>query len=437
MRDMFETELAIFGGPPVRRRPWPRWPVADARTEQLMLEVLKSERWAISGPYTGQACYERRFAAAFAAYNGRRYCVPTANGTAALTVALLALGVGPGDEVLVPGLTWVACASAVFCLGAVPVLVDIDPDNLAMALEPAKEAITARTAAILLVHPYCRFADIDGFVALSKQHDIPMIEDCSHAHGACWRGRRAGSFGTIGCFSMQQTKVLTSGEGGAAITDDVALYDRMEQLRSDGRRFTAKPRIGFLELEDCGQVMGQNHCLSEFQAAILYDRLGHVDSENERRAESAGALLQLLQAVEGVYGLPAQEKATCHTYYRFVVRIDQESFCGCSAGIIARALSMELGIHVSQVGEALNHHCLYRPLTSPRAVRSDEERTKLDPSRFSLPVAESVHLRHLTLPHHMLLSGEDGIRDIVLAFEKIRSCSRELAGLDNSSAQTS
>jgi L-glutamine:scyllo-inosose aminotransferase/L-glutamine:2-deoxy-scyllo-inosose/3-amino-2,3-dideoxy-scyllo-inosose aminotransferase len=115
-----DEPLAILGGSPVRSRPWPSWPRADEKTEEVLRDVLHSGRWAISGPYRGRKSYERRFAEAFAEFNGVQYAVPTTSGTASLTLALLALGVGPGDEVLTPGLTWVACASSVFCVGATP-----------------------------------------------------------------------------------------------------------------------------------------------------------------------------------------------------------------------------------------------------------------------------------------------------------------------------
>ena len=421
---MNDEKLAILGGRAVRTQPWPKWPTPHVDTEELLLDVLRSQRWAISGPYTGQTCYERRFAAAFAAYNGQRYCIPTANGTAALTVSLLALGVGPGDEVLVPGLAWVACASSVVSVGAVPILVDIERETLAMGLEQARAAITDHTAAILLVHPYCRFADVDGFSTLSRQHGIPIVEDCSHAHGACWRGRRAGSFGTIGCFSMQQTKVLTSGEGGAALTDDADLSDRMEQLRSDGRRFTANPTIGLLELEDVGGVLGQNHSLSDFQAAILLSRLNHLDNENACRGRFVDTLLQWLPAIDGVRCLPLQEEVTSYTYYRLVVELDSEQFSGNNIRTIAKALSAELGVHVSPIPAPLNNHCLYNPSTSPQIKQTPS--ALLDPRRFNLPVAESVCANHLTFPHPVLLSGEDGVRDIVSALAKIQRCAREL-----------
>src|SRR5262249_33720522 len=150
--------------------------------------------------------------------------------------------------------------------------VDIEHDSLAMSSSAAKAAITDQTRAIMLVHPFCTVAAIEEFVALSRTTGIPLIEDCSQAHGAAWKGQRVGTFGDVGCFSMQQSKVLTCGEGGAAITRRQDLHERMEQLRADSRMYsTATPRDGRLELMEVGQVQGRNLALSEFQCALLLD----------------------------------------------------------------------------------------------------------------------------------------------------------------------
>lgn len=421
-----QEPLALSGGAPLRQRPWPHWPAFDAQTEQILVDVLRSGRWAISGAYTGRKCYERQFAEAFAAYNGTRYCVPTTSGTASLTLALLGLGIGPGREVLVPGLTWVACASAVFSVGAVPVLVDIEPETLAMSPDSARAAITDRTAAIMIVHPFCRLADVDRFVALAAEFDLPLIEDCSQAHGATWRGRRVGTFGRVGCFSMQQSKVLTSGEGGAAITDDPELYARMEQLRSDGRLFGTTPRRGRLELLEVGDVQGQNMCLSEFQAAVLLDRLAHLDAENELRAERAAYLERLLGAVEGVRLLPRNQHATSYTYYNLLLEIDTARFADNSIDAIGRALGEELNVLAHPIYQPLNTHPLYNPLSSPRAPRDPALRAALTPARFDLPQAERARRRCLTLPHPVLLDDARGMHDIVAALKKIQDNASDL-----------
>lgn len=420
------SKLAIAAGTPVRRTPWPRWPRADAGTESVVLDVLHSGRWAISGVYRGRPSYERRFAQAFAEYNGVSRCVPTTSGTSSLTIAMLGLGVGPGDEVLTPGLTWVAAASSVACIGATPILVDIDPDTLAMSLEAARRAIGPRTKAIIVVHPFCRLADIDGFVSLARAHGLALVEDCSQAHGARWRGQRVGSFGDVGCFSLQQAKVLTSGEGGAAITSDEGLYERMEQLRSDGRLFSASPREGRLELVEVGAVQGQNLCLSELQAAILFDRLAHLDRENAVRRERVELLESLLRdRAPAVRALPHQPGAE-QTYYNLALRVDLDAFEGNSIDAIARALSEELGVVVAPIYNPLDRHRLYDPRRSPRVPRDEARLRELDPTRFALPNAVAARSRCLSIPHYLFLDEPSGMHDIAAAFAKVERHAKEL-----------
>lgn len=144
---------------------------------------------------------------------------------------------GAGDEVIVPGLTWVANASAVVRANAVPVLVDIDPETLCLSVEATRRALSSRTRAVCVVHLYSSMADMDGYRALAAEAGVPLVEDCAQAHGAAWRDARAGTLGTVGVFSMQQTKVLTAGEGGAVITASAELARRLEQLHADGRVF--------------------------------------------------------------------------------------------------------------------------------------------------------------------------------------------------------
>lgn len=424
---MQHDRLAILGGTPVRTRSWPKWPRANLETERVLLHVLHSGRWALSGPYIGETCYERRFATAFADYHGVPYCTPTTSGTSALTIALLALDIGPGDEVLVPGLTWVACASSVLAIGAVPVLVDVDYDSLAMSSNAAKEAITDRTRAILIVHPFCTLAALEDFLALSRATGIPLIEDCSQAHGAAWRGQRVGTFGVVGCFSMQQSKVLTSGEGGACITRNSEIFERMEQLRADGRMYSAGAgRIGRLELVEVGGVQGRNLCLSEFQSALLLDRLQYLDAENTHRAARAATLRRLVDGIGGVMLLEVPAEVTSRTYYNLVLRIDPNHFAGHNVDTIARTLAEELNTAVNPVYRPMNRHPLYQPLKASRGDLSDQEWQRRNNARFFTPTAEKIRATCLTLTHPVLLDDDASMEDISRALFKVQSLASDL-----------
>ena len=414
------SQLALLGGQPVRSSPWPLWPRWDQSTEEILLQVLRSGRWALSGFYQGTDCFERRFALAFARYCGVPFCTPVASGTAAIMTALQGLDVGPGNEVLVPGTTWVACASAIVSIGATPVLVDVDPDTLCMSSEAAQAALSSRTAAILLVHAYCSVADLGAFSAISDKANLSLIEDCSQAHGARWRGRRVGTIGRAGVFSMQQSKVLTSGEGGAVVTADSALADRLEQLRADGRRFlAAPPPLNHMELEEVGDVQGHNRCLSEFQAAILIDRLTVLDDENSQRQRRADQLGALLAEIDGMSAIYRQGDDIERTIYQFTGRLSPEVIAIADVATICRALSAELGFLIEPIDAPLNQNPLYAPLRSPYCRRNAEASVELDPRRFDLPNAVDAHRHCFTFSHHILLGSEDDMHDIAEAFRKV------------------
>lgn len=419
---MTNSTLAVLGGDPVRSRSWPKWPKAAQAEYDVLGDVLESGRWALSGSYKGTVCYERKFARDFAGFHGVPYCTPVSSGTAALTVALQAVGVGQGDEVLVPGLTWVACASVVANLGAVPVLVDVKPRTLAMDPELARAACTDRTAAILLVHLFCTLADLDAFTALSRDLGIPVIEDCSQAHGARWRDKPVGTFGAAGCFSMQQSKLLTSGEGGAAITSDARLYDLMEQLRCDGRRFVSNPQVGRLELEEVGTVHGRNLCLSEFQAALLVTGLRRLEAENKVREKRARELESLLEDVDGVSPLPRDPRVTARTFYNYVLRLDLEAFGGVSVDVISRALTAELQTTVNPVYVPLHRHRLLRSAGLSASGSAAADHAAGNP----LAEAEDARRTCLTLPHPVLLGEEADMADIMVALLKVQDCAKEL-----------
>jgi len=416
--------LAIRGGNPVRTKSWPRWPKVTNNTEKIIADVLHSGRWAISGSYAGQECFERKFARAFASYNGTRYCVPCTSGSTALTLALRALDIGPDQEVLVPGLTWVACPAAVCEVGAIPILVDIDEASLCMSAASAEEAINEKTAAILLVHLMCSVADLDAFLELSERHRIPIIEDCAQSHGALWRKRRVGGFGRIGCFSMQQTKVLTSGEGGAVITDDPALHERLEQLRADGRRFSGAPVLGELELEERGEVLGRNYSLSEFNAALLLEGLERLDEEHAWRHARAEHLGRCLRRVGGVRTIVHPPEVNVPSYFNYPIILDLAEFGNHTNKTIARALQAELNVAVKPIYPPLNQHRLYNPSTLP-LFRSCP--AAVDPKRFDLPKATEISQRCVCLPHQVLLADDGSMEDIALAVEKVKRHSSQLS----------
>jgi dTDP-4-amino-4,6-dideoxygalactose transaminase len=441
---VIDNELAVFGGTPVRRRQWPKWPLVTPTTQRGLLEVLHSGKWAISGWSDASDTFERRISRAFAQYVDRSYCVACSSGSAALSIALQALDVGPGDDVILTGLTWVACPSAVVRLGARPILVDIDSESLCASASTIERAITPKTRAILMIHMYSSICDATSYLDVARRHGIALIEDASQAHGASWHSRPVGSFGEISIFSTQQSKLLTSGEGGLCLTDDPVVYSRLQQLRADGRRYSVdpfRPSVGDgkaqslgdagvhgwstiapdgYELEAAGDVAGQNLCLTEFQAALLFDGLGRLDQENARRRTCVDALAAFLVPIEGVKLIIPGTDVDRPTYYRLTIRIDRSAFADLSAHELVPALAAELGADVRRVDAPLNMHPLYVPTKAPLAARNAELREALEPSRFALPRAERAYAEVVTFPHQMLLSAPEDMQDVADALEKVR-----------------
>lgn len=420
------SSLALFGGTPVHDARWPAWPRATESTLRMLQEAATSGRWAVSGAYTGAPPFERRFARAFADYHDVPYAVPTTNGSSALTIAMEALGVGPGTEVIVPGLTWVACASAAAACGAVPVLVDVDPDTLSISAEAAAAGVTDRTRGLLVVHAYCSAADVDAFLDLSARTGIPLIEDCSQAHGAEWNGRKVGTFGALGVFSLQQTKVLTCGEGGMVITSSAQQHDHLQQYRANGRRHVPNPVVGQLDIEDVGAVEGHNYAMSEFHAAVGLSQLESFDELQACRAGNAELLTGLLAQIPGVSTLPAPARLTRRTYYDYVIRLDPQVLGPFPVQRVVDALTAELNVFVETLDAPLNDNPLYVPLRSPRLPRTEETRRLFLPSRFDLPAATAGYQTCVAVLHHTLMGTATDTTAVAEAVAKVTAHLDEL-----------
>lgn len=421
--------LALYGGPAVRTKGrWPLWPQPAPGASEALASVLRSGRWSVAAPYAGKPPQDRCFAARWGAYLGIEHCVPTASGTAALMAALEACGVGAGDEVILPGLSWIASASTVLGTNAVPVFADIDP--LTLCLDPAaiEGAVTSATAAIVVVHLYSALADLDAVRAIADRHGLALIEDAAQAHGASYRNRKAGTHGTIGTFSMHHTKLLTSGEGGAAVTNDAALARRLEHLRADGRCLSAQPpALGLPELVETGELMGSNRCLSEFQSALLVEQLKQLDSQNEVRTKNAELLDRSLSEL-GYRPQRTSAGTTERAYFGYPVELPEGEFDGTTNQVVSEALTAELGLAVRPIYPPLYANRLYAPATRRRfAVTSASRLGVLDRS-YDLPNCEHAARRFVTFHHAALLGSEFDMRDVSLAFEKVLANSVELKG---------
>ncbi len=325
------------------------------------------------------------FEAEFAAYCGVRHCIGVASGLDALQLTLRALGIGAGDEVLVPGYTAVATWMAVSLTGARPVGVDVDP--VTFAIDPAllDAACSPRTRAVVPVHLCGRPADLDALAAWAAARDVLLVEDACQAHGATWDGRRVGSLGVAGAFSFYPTKNLGAlGDGGAVVTDDDALADRLRLLRTYGWRARGD-----------SEIVGDNSRLDELQAAFLRVRLPRLDACNARRRELAS---RYLAGLDGCAGLTLPAGSEGSVWHLFVVAHPERD--ALRAALAARGVG------------TLVHYEIPPHLTQAYAAAG-----------FSLPVTERLARSVLSLPLHPELS--DAAADAVVA--AVRDACAELA----------
>jgi perosamine synthetase len=273
-------------------------PLLASEEKNAVVSVLESGQLA-------QGSRVAEFEQAFAAYIGVGHVIAVSSGTAALHTALLAHGIGPGDEVITSPFTFIASANAILYTGAKPVFADIDPATY--NLDPTKVAarITPRTRALLPVHLYGQPCDMDALMVLARKHHLVIIEDACQAHGASFRGRKVGSFGT-GCFSFYPTKNMTTAEGGAITTDDAEIADRARLIRSHGSRERYRH-----------EILGYNYRMTDLEAAIGLAQLRKLEAWNSIRIENAGYLTEHLSADVTPYIAPERR----HVFHQYTIRV--------------------------------------------------------------------------------------------------------------------
>jgi dTDP-4-amino-4,6-dideoxygalactose transaminase len=413
------SELAIFGGPKTRTEPYPQWPVWDQRDIDAVTEVIKSGQWG-GYPYPGPKTAE--LARKFAEMQGGGYAVVMANGTITMEVALRAAGIGWGDEVIVPAYTFQATASAPMAAGAIPVIVDVDPNNYCLDPKAAEKAITPKTRAIIPVHLGSNMADMDAIMELAEKYDLVVIEDCAHAHGARWNGRGAGTIGHFGSFSLQSSKTLTSGEGGILLCRAPELAAKAASIIDCGR-----PHASGGGPEDYSQEfqVGGNYRASELAAALALVGLERFPAQAKEREAMADYMDESLSEIPGIRLLKRDPRHTTRSFYRYIFAIDPQTF-GMEHDLLVGALLAE-GVESETGYEAMNHYSLFQPQKSKLPVPN------AFPEYFAfenmdLPVAERACQREAVwLDENVFRAGQKGVDDAVKAIKKIQKNAAELA----------
>lgn len=406
------SKLALLGGEPIKNTPFPSWPQYDEHEREALLQVLDSRIWWRT-PGTQTLAFEQEFAA----YHQAQFGVAVTNGTAALEVALAALGIGKDDEVIVPDFTFIATASAVLFSGALPVMVDVRGDTYCLDAELAEAAITPRTKAIIAVHLGGHPADLDALRRLAQRYGLYLVEDSAHAHGAEWGGHKIGSLGDVGTFSFQSSKLMTAGEGGMIITNSADLERRIRSIHDCGRM----PGEWFYS----HFIYGSNYRLSEWQGAVLRQQLKRLDSQAAIRTRNAAFLDRELANIEGITPQKLDARVTRHGYYAYIFHVNKDAFSGIPIERFIAALN----------AEGIPTQASYPPLHNLDLFKSGEYRKRLGDVHArrehgflhsDFPNTLKAAWETVWLPNPVMLGSEDEINLVVEAIKKIQQNSKEL-----------
>lgn len=407
------SRLAIAGGTPVRPQGYEVWPQHDEREVEAVAAVVRSGVW---GGHPVPAPKAAEFAEKFGAYQGARHGVVMVNGTVTLEVALKALGIGWGDEVIVPAITFEATYYACVAAGALPVIVDVASDSLTIDPDLVEAAVTHRTKAIMPVHLGHHMADMDRIMDIANKHALAVIEDSAHAHGQQWSGRGAGCIGDFGSFSHQSSKTLTSGEGGTLLTNDEHLARLASSIIDCGR-----PR----DPDEKEYTFGANYRLGELHAALLLAQLERFEEQRVEREAAARYFEGQAGRIPGLRLLPADRRITRWSFYQYILAIDPDAFAGVGNQAVCKALGAE-GLPADTGFRSASDAELFRVSLSrlPAAV---EHADRLDQSKMRFPVADRITRREqVFLDHPMFLCGTQGIDDALEALAKVQAHAGEL-----------
>jgi dTDP-4-amino-4,6-dideoxygalactose transaminase len=396
------THLAINGGEKTCDIQWPTWPIWDDHERQGLMAVLESGKW-----WYGERVQE--FEAAFAAFQSARFGVTATSGTTVLEATLTSLGIGAGDEVIVPPYTFVATASAVLRAGAVPIFADIQPLTLCIDPEDVLRKITPRTKAIIPVHLAGYVADMDRLCEIGSAFELRIIEDACHSWGSQWKGKGTGALGDCGVFSFQASKNITSGEGGIMLTDDEQIADDCRSFTNVGRR---KGGAWYQHFN-----IGSNLRLTEFQAALLLAQLSRLEEHTLRRQANAEVLFRGIRGLPGIIPLENDPRITRRGYHLFPIRLDLNTL-GVSRERFVEALTAE-GVPTSEgYSTPLYKNPMFeRMSTDPQTLPYLGD--VVDYRQVCCPVCEQVCADGIWLFHTLLLTDESAMHKIADAIAKV------------------
>ncbi len=407
---------AHLGGKPVRKESFPGWPQIGEVDKKYFMDSLKRKEWCrLYGDKV------TNFEKSWAEKLGCKYCTGVVNGTSALYAALFALDVGPGDEVLVPPYTFVATVNAVFQQYALPVFVDMDRETCQMDTTKLENTVTEHTRCILPVHLGGSMANMDNVLNVAQKHNLSVVEDACQAHFAEWKGKKAGTFGDVGCFSFQSTKILSCGEGGAIVTDREDLLDKFHAFQNNGRDRKTGTRHGY-------QYQGGNLRMTEFQGALLQAQLTRFEEICNLREENANHLTKLLDEIPGISRAKMYEENNRNTYYIYMMIYNQDEFGGLPRSRFLEAMRKE-GLPLgSGYSRPLNKEPFIEKMLNSRAYKNIYSKERLDQyrERNHCPQNDKLSKEGLFMSQRYLLGTKDDAEQIAEAIRKIRNHASEL-----------
>jgi len=405
---MKNEKLALLGGAPAftlkqELSNATRWPVFGDEEKQAVLELLEG----------GKGTYAPidEFESAFAEYHGTKYVLAHNNGTSAIHSAYFAVGVGPGDEVIVPAYTWQLQVAQILTLHGVPVFCDVDPQDATIDPNEIERKITPRTKVIAILHPYGAVAPMDDIMEIARKHGLPVIEDCSHAHGATYKGKKVGTIGDIGCFSLQASKLMTAVEGGALITNNeeyyergcvLGHYERIPKLNSE--KYSRFHRPGKLQAPSC---FGFKYRIHPIAAALALVQLKHLDEWNAVRRHNMGYLSEALSKISEAFEPAYERPHTERLWLSYLCSFHSERAGGVSGEKFAEALKAE---GLPATGNAGYFPAYWNPIYEERVSMwgegypfdSPAVKDRVEYRRGDCPQAEELYKRTIGLPvlHH-------------------------------------
>ena len=415
-------KLAITGGKPLRTTPFTKWPMATKEEGRALDDVLKGSNWG-GQPFPGK--HASAFAKKFAKLHTAKYAQCVNTGTVAIQAALKAIGIKPGDEVIAPAYTWEGTVGPVLLLNAVPVFVDIDPDTYCLDAKLIEKAITPKTKAILPVHLGMRFADMDEILRIAAKHNLKVIEDCAHAHGGMWKGKGAGSMGDLGAFSFQSSKLITSGEGGAVITNNLEYMEKVQSYINAGRASVTD--------QFHHRIIGFNYRLGEFQAAVLGPQLDRLPKQAKLRAANMKHLETRLQGTAGIGLLKPDPRITRLAPYGYVLKYFPGQAKDIPRAAFVAALQLE-GIPCDGLFyEPVYKSSLFPVDSSDFPALSWGREKPLDlRNMYSCPEADrAAYHEAVWFMHQLFLGSKKDVDAIADAIHKVLENIEELRSLDH------